>query len=191
MSFEASLPSTALPLWTRPDYEIMPPTGQPSKTSSTKPVSSEKANDAGRRLPLAATAETGSGKRLACVKCRERKIRCNREQPICGRCARLGHNCKYTAPAKQNSSQMDISQLLLTLSSRLAHTEARLAMNSPVLDANQGMNCDVEIPPLEFKDMQQQVGPPDMGYLDNLNMNEQIMQSDIDTWSVCEGAIFA
>lgn len=36
--------------------------------------------------------------------------------------------------------------------------------------------------------MQQQVVPPDMGYLDNLNMNEQIMQSDLDAWSVCEGS---
>lgn len=82
---------------------------------------------------------------------------------------------------------MDVSQLLLTLSSRLAQTEARLAITPPLLDSNQGMNCDLDIPPLEFKDMQQQGVPPDMGYLDNLNMNEQIMQSDLDAWSVLRG----
>jgi len=182
MSLRASLSSTALPLWTRPDFETMPPTGRPRKGSGTKPVSSEKSNDPCRHSSPAAMAETGSGKRLACVKCRERKIRCNREQPICGRCARLGHNCKYTAPAKQISSQMDVSQLLLTLSSRLAQTEARLAMNPPQLDPNQGMNYDLDILPLDCKDIQQQAVPPDMGYLDNLNMNEQIMQPDLDTW---------
>ncbi len=55
-------------------------------------------------------------------------------------------------------------------------------MNPLQLDPNQGMNYDLDIPPLDFKDIQQQAVPPDMGYLDNLNMNEQIMQSDLDTW---------
>jgi len=77
---------------------------------------------------------------------------------------------------------MDVSQLLLTLSSRLAQTKARLAMNPPQLDPNQGMNYDLDILPLDCKDIQQQAVPPDLGYLDNLNMNEQIMQPDLDTW---------
>lgn len=81
------------------------------------------------------------------------------------------------------------------LHSRLEQTEARLAMNAPLLGVNQGMNSDpipsnVDMPSLNFVDMQQppqqvptQEGAlPDMGYLDDWNIDEQILQSDIDTW---------
>ena len=61
----------------------------------------------------------GTAKRLACHVCRERKVRCDRKQPQCGRCTRLGHNCKYNLPAKQQLNQMDVSRLLLTLHTRL------------------------------------------------------------------------
>lgn len=52
---------------------------------------------------------------------------------------------------------------------------------------NHGLNYDpvpnsADIPPLNFMNMQQQIAPLDMGYLDNLNPNEQVLQSDIDTW---------
>ncbi|KAL8653890.1 MAG: hypothetical protein Q9210_001841 [Variospora velana] len=111
--------------------------------------------------PSAPKPKTGSGKRLACDKCRERKVRCNREQPVCGRCARLGQNCQYTTPAKQYS---DLSPLLLTLHSRLEQTEARLALNAPILDPNQGLSVDptsnnVDFSSFDIMDMQQQQQP--------------------------------
>lgn len=31
----------------------------------------------------------------ACGKCRSHRVRCDRIQPRCGRCSRLGHDCKY------------------------------------------------------------------------------------------------
>ena len=34
-------------------------------------------------------------KRIACIICRKRKLRCDGEKPSCGTCARLGHNCAY------------------------------------------------------------------------------------------------
>jgi hypothetical protein len=34
-------------------------------------------------------------KRIACVICRKRKLRCDSEKPSCGTCARLGHDCAY------------------------------------------------------------------------------------------------
>ena len=90
---------------------------------------------------------------------------------------------------------MDMSKLLMTLHSRLEQTEARLAMNNPPLDLNPGTMWDpiptnVDFQPLNIMDMQQppQQGPPqqvtsaDMAYLDNLEIDQQTLQSDNDTW---------
>ena len=164
----------------------MPPGGQSRRPSGSRPDSSERANGTNPR-PLPATTTGGSGKRLACDNCRERKVRCNREQPLCGRCARLGHNCRYTTPGKQNPSPTDMAQLLLSLNSRLAQTEARLVMNPPLLNMNQGMDFiptsnSIANSPMNFTN-QQRFPPTDMGYLDILNSNEQNLQSDIETWS--------
>ena len=34
-------------------------------------------------------------KRIACVVCRKRKLRCDGEKPSCGTCKRLAHECAY------------------------------------------------------------------------------------------------
>ena len=34
-------------------------------------------------------------KRVACVICRKRKLKCDGCRPACGTCSRLGHNCAY------------------------------------------------------------------------------------------------
>lgn len=34
-------------------------------------------------------------KRIACVVCRKRKLRCDGSKPSCGTCARLQHDCAY------------------------------------------------------------------------------------------------
>ncbi|KAH7319621.1 hypothetical protein B0I35DRAFT_429421 [Stachybotrys elegans] len=73
---------------------------------------------------------TGPSRRLACDPCRERKVRCDRQQPSCGRCARLRHECSYSSPSKQTTAKTDLSRLLMTLHSRLTQAEAQLAQRS-------------------------------------------------------------
>lgn len=34
-------------------------------------------------------------KRIACVICRKRKLKCDGSKPSCGTCSRLGHECAY------------------------------------------------------------------------------------------------
>lgn len=34
-------------------------------------------------------------KRIACVICRKRKLKCDGTKPSCGTCTRLGHTCAY------------------------------------------------------------------------------------------------
>lgn len=50
-----------------------------------------------------AAAENGSGgettvpkpKRIACIICRKRKLKCDGTKPSCSTCTRLGHTCAY------------------------------------------------------------------------------------------------
>ena len=34
-------------------------------------------------------------KRIACIICRKRKLRCDGDKPTCGTCSKLGHKCAY------------------------------------------------------------------------------------------------
>lgn len=34
-------------------------------------------------------------KRIACIICRKRKLKCDGSKPSCGTCSRLGHKCAY------------------------------------------------------------------------------------------------
>lgn len=34
-------------------------------------------------------------KRIACIICRKRKLKCDGTKPSCATCTRLGHNCAY------------------------------------------------------------------------------------------------
>ena len=40
-------------------------------------------------------SEIPKTKRIACVICRKRKLKCDGARPKCATCARLGHNCAY------------------------------------------------------------------------------------------------
>ena len=111
---------------------------------------------------------------------------------MCGRCVRLGHRCRYSAPTKQNPSQTEMSRLLMTLHSRLAQTEARLAGNPLLFDQTPGIIGEPDsteqdlrlLMPLDSTEMQQQVPRSDIGSIDNLNINEQMFQPDLDIWLV-------
>ena len=65
------------------------------------------------------TTGTYKSRKVACDVCRERKARCDRNQPCCGRCNRLGNKCKYSPPERQDTGKIDVSQALETLHSRL------------------------------------------------------------------------
>jgi hypothetical protein len=41
-------------------------------------------------------------KRIACIVCRKRKLRCDGKKPSCGTCSRLGHNCAYDEVRKKS-----------------------------------------------------------------------------------------
>ncbi|KAI0505657.1 hypothetical protein F5B22DRAFT_651590 [Xylaria bambusicola] len=62
--------------------------------------------------------------RRACGICRERKVRCDREEPQCGRCARLGQDCSYNV--RPRISPDDLPLQISQINDRLAKAEALL-----------------------------------------------------------------
>lgn len=90
--------------------------------SYEKPLNTKTNNNNTNHKPNG-NADEGSAKRaLACNPCRERKVRCDREQPTCGRCVRRGHGCTYSGPSKQSITKLDLSRLLLNLQERLSRS---------------------------------------------------------------------
>ncbi|KAI1734292.1 fungal-specific transcription factor domain-containing protein [Xylaria scruposa] len=82
--------------------------------------------------PTPASPASNSTKRFACNGCRDRKIRCDKQCPTCGRCAKLGLACHYSGRSKQGTSKMDLPKFLMTLDSRLKQAEAKLAVTPPL-----------------------------------------------------------
>ncbi len=60
-----------------------------STTSSASP------QDQNGALEACDPNELPKTKRIACVLCRKRKLKCDGTKPKCSTCARLGHNCAY------------------------------------------------------------------------------------------------
>ena len=56
-------------------------------------------------------------KRATCNSCRERKVRCDREKPECGRCKRMAQACTYSS---SNEETAQINSVLASLHSRLS-----------------------------------------------------------------------
>ena len=68
-------------------------------------------------------------KRIACVLCRKRKLRCDGARPTCGTCKRLSHDCAYDEVRKKSGPKRGYVKLL---EARL-RTYSRINMNSKVL----------------------------------------------------------
>ncbi|KAF2632338.1 hypothetical protein BU25DRAFT_406891 [Macroventuria anomochaeta] len=51
-------------------------------------------------------------KRIACVLCRKRKLRCDGTRPICGTCKRLSHDCAYDEVRKKSGPKRGYVKLL-------------------------------------------------------------------------------
>jgi hypothetical protein len=60
------------------------------------------------------TPNDGSAKvkRIACVLCRKRKLRCDGARPTCGTCMRLSHDCAYDEVRKKSGPKRGYVKLL-------------------------------------------------------------------------------
>ncbi len=55
----------------------------------------ESPTEPGRNVTNIETPGLSKTKRIACVICRKRKLKCDGGKPSCATCARLGHSCTY------------------------------------------------------------------------------------------------
>ncbi|KAJ5280986.1 hypothetical protein N7478_006358 [Penicillium angulare] len=67
-------------------------------------------------------------KRIACVVCRRRKLRCDGRRPSCGTCSRLGHECAYDEVRKKSGPKRGYVK---QLEARLAQVETLLKGQDP------------------------------------------------------------
>ncbi|KAI9696580.1 MAG: hypothetical protein M1836_005599 [Candelina mexicana] len=67
-------------------------------------------------------------KRIACVVCRKRKLRCDGSKPSCGTCSRLGHECAYDEVRRKSGPKRGYVK---ALEARLAQVETLLKTQDP------------------------------------------------------------
>ncbi|KAK3342081.1 fungal-specific transcription factor domain-containing protein [Lasiosphaeria hispida] len=114
------------------------PTASTMLPGSANQSASQVRNSSGSTSDGDGQAETSShAKRLACNPCRERKVRCDRRQPQCGRCAKMEASCHYSSPSKHAMSKSDLSRMLIALHGRLENAEAQLAMGNAQVSMHQ------------------------------------------------------
>ncbi|KAA8894115.1 putative C6 transcription factor Prf [Sphaerosporella brunnea] len=104
------------------------PSSSPSKLSGIPSLHSGPSNDGAEtqkqsRPPNVPTPEVPRPKRIACVVCRKRKLRCDGAKPSCGTCARLGHDCAYDEIRRKSGPKRGYVK---ALEARLAQVETLL-----------------------------------------------------------------
>ncbi|KAI9782067.1 MAG: hypothetical protein M1816_002008 [Peltula sp. TS41687] len=67
-------------------------------------------------------------KRIACVICRKRKLKCDGNKPSCGTCSRLGHECAYDQVRRKSGPKRGYVK---ALEARLAQVENLLKRQEP------------------------------------------------------------
>lgn len=75
------------------DFSRQPTTTRIDSSSSAGRINSADNGDDG---------EIPKNKRIACVICRKRKLKCDGNRPKCATCARLKHNCAYDEVRKKS-----------------------------------------------------------------------------------------
>lgn len=108
--------------------------GPESSQNSTEFDQSQMEFMSGEGGAAAESTSTGEGnfvprpKRIACVVCRRRKLRCDGRRPSCGTCSRLGHECSYDEVRKKSGPKRGYVK---QLEARLAQVETLLKGQDP------------------------------------------------------------
>lgn len=82
--------------------------------------------------PDAHTAPPPKAKRIACILCRKRKLKCDGQRPSCGTCKRLAHDCAYDEVRKKSGPKRGYVK---ALEARLRMFAARPQVDLPLNNA--------------------------------------------------------
>lgn len=84
-------------------------------------ITSQTVDEAALKTTAVSTQRISSSlRRRACDACRSRKVKCDRQDPPCNRCVKMGVACHYSGRAKPTNSRMGMSRFLETLNNRLS-----------------------------------------------------------------------
>ncbi|PYH58087.1 putative C6 transcription factor Prf [Aspergillus niger CBS 101883] len=107
-------------------------------------------------------------KRIACVLCRRRKLRCDGNKPSCGRCSRLGHECIFDEVRKKSGPKRGYVK---QLEARLAQVETLLKSQGAQVQQSQG-NSPIALPSINS------TGVPDTSPQDDVHMSSPEGETD-------------
>ena len=139
-------------------------------------------------------SEIPKNKRIACVICRKRKLKCDGNRPKCATCARLKHNCAYdevrrkSGPkrgyvkeleARLGQSPFQYCNLLVLTSCadriyRIAQVEAQVQHADPQSGNRNGTGLDQNS---QFSNGQNGISPPMPDAYDSLDMQNGVQFS--------------
>lgn len=80
--------------------------------------------------PTTNKSEVPKPKRLACMICRKRKLKCDGHKPSCSTCTRLGHDCAYDEVRRKSGPKRGYVK---ALEERLKQVETLLKTQDPIL----------------------------------------------------------
>ncbi|KAH8697506.1 putative C6 transcription factor Prf [Talaromyces proteolyticus] len=103
-------------------------------------------------------------KRMACVICRKRKLKCDGIKPTCGTCARVGHNCAYDEVRKKSGPKRGYVK---QLEARLAQVETFIRNKEP-----ENPSASRQTPPNPLESFQR---PSDISSMSN-NSFQQLLE---------------
>ncbi|KAJ3564800.1 hypothetical protein NPX13_g7723 [Xylaria arbuscula] len=105
----------------------MPTTADPADSPSQGTDGSPPADTAAPTVPRS-NNDVPKPKRLACMICRKRKLRCDGIKPSCSTCTRLGHSCAYDEVRKKSGPKRGYVK---ALEERLKQVEELLKTQEP------------------------------------------------------------
>lgn len=72
-------------------------------------------------IPIPDNSSVPKPKRLACMICRKRKLKCDGVRPSCSTCSRLGHMCAYDEQRRKSGPKRGYVKALEERLSELRH----------------------------------------------------------------------
>lgn len=98
--------------------------GQPTQTQNANANGDADAPAATvqREIPIPDNSSVPKPKRLACMICRKRKLKCDGVRPSCSTCSRLGHMCAYDEQRRKSGPKRGYVKALEERLSELRHT---------------------------------------------------------------------
>lgn len=102
-------------------------------------------------------------KRIACVICRKRKLRCDGARPSCATCSRLGHKCAYEEARKKSGPKRGyVKQLEARLGMCIFTVQGTTSTNIFMLEAQVETMLKSQDEPLPDRELPRHMMPPSL-----------------------------